>query len=137
MVDDSTDRDVEYRTRDFMRSRIPAQDALEAFVPTGSAPDAEMKEVMSRTGFSRWYPIDGGHTLRTLYEGGSYNEQRFTLVKGGWDHEHCSRCGASIEPMTLCWVTRDDPFLLLDEACHETVFGPGADSQAAFRAPSA
>jgi hypothetical protein len=89
-------------------------------------PDAEMKEVMDRTGFSRWYPVEGGHRLRTLYEGGSYNQARFTLVKGGWDHEHCSRCGSTIEPMTLCWVTRADSYVLLDEKCHTELFGGSA-----------
>ncbi len=116
----------EFRSRAFMASRIPAQDALEAFVPAGEVPDAELQEVIERTGFSRWYPVDGGHRLRTLYEGGPYNPERLTLVKGGWDHEHCSRCGDPIEPMTLCWVTRDDPFVLLDEKCYRLAFGDGS-----------
>ena len=106
-----------------MRSRIPAQDALEVFVPSGAEPDAEMKELIGRTGFARWYPMEGGHMVRTLYEGGPYNAERFTLLKGGWDHEHCTRCGASVEPMTLCWVTRSGPFVLLDEKCHGEIFG--------------
>lgn len=113
----------EYRHLDFMRSRIPAQDALEVFVPSGAEPDAEMKELIGRTGFARWYPMEGGHMVRTLYEGGPYNAERFTLLKGGWDHEHCTRCGASVEPMTLCWVTRSGPFVLLDEKCHGEIFG--------------
>ena len=123
MPDDVT----EYRSLDFMRSRIPARDALEAFVPTGAVPDAEMQEVVGRTGFSRWHPVDGGHLLRTLHEGAPYNEARFTLIKGGWDHEHCTRCGVSIKPITLCWVTRTDPFVLLDEKCHDEIFGGGSE----------
>ena len=118
----------ELRARKFMRSRIPAQDALEAFVPAGEQPDAEMQEVMGRTGFSRWYPVDGGHRLLALYEGGGFDPARFTLVKGGWDHEHCSRCRASIAPMRLCWVTEDDPFVLLDERCFLLVFGENASA---------
>ena len=114
--------DSEYVGLDFMQSRMPAQDALESFVPTGEQADDEMNEVIGRTGSSRWYPVEGGHIVRVLYEGGPFNPERFKLVEGGWDHEHCSRCGATIEPMTLCWVTRDGPFVLLDERCYGQVF---------------
>ena len=67
--------------------------------------------------------MEGGHRVLILYEGGPYNAQRFALAKGAWDHEHCSRCGATIEPMTLCW-TRAGEYVLLDEKCHAEVFGP-------------
>ena len=108
----------------FMPSRIPALDALEIFVPDGAAPDPELDELQQRTGQSRWYPIEGGHRVVILYEGGPYNAGRFALAKGAWDHEHCSRCGATIEPMTLCWVTEAGEYVLLDEKCHTEVFGP-------------
>ena len=42
-------------------SRIPALDALEIVVPDGAPADPELEEVRSRTGFSRWYPVEGGH----------------------------------------------------------------------------
>lgn len=108
----------------FMQSRIPALDALETFVPTGTLPDAEIAEQQNQTGQSRWYPVDGGHRLLILYEGGPYNADRFVLAKGAWDHEHCTRCSATIEPMTPCWVTEDGPYHLLDEQCYQQVFGP-------------
>jgi hypothetical protein len=111
------------RAPDFMRSRIPAQDALEAFLPTGAVPDAEMREQIAQTGYSRWYPVEDGHRLLTLYEGGPFNPARFTLVKGGWDHEHCNNCGDQVAPMELCWVTRQDPYILLDEKCYRLVQG--------------
>lgn len=113
----------ELRRLKFMRSRIPALDALEAFVPEGSAPDSEIEELQNRTGNSRWYPAEGGHRVLILYEGGPYNANRFTLAKGAWDHEHCSRCGATIKPMTLCWVTEAGPYVLLDEKCYRAAFG--------------
>lgn len=113
----------ELRTLRFMPSRIPAQDALETLIQGEERPDAEIQEVMSRTGMSRWYPVEGGHRLLILYEGGPYRPERFTLLKGGWDHEHCSRCRDGIPPMTLCWVTREDPYVLLDEKCYRHVFG--------------
>ena len=118
MADDLED----YRALEFMPSRIPAQDAVEAFVPTGQAPDEELQEMISRTGASRWYPEQDGQRLRVLYDGGGYNPERFALVPGGWDHEHCSRCGGVVEPMTLCWVTKQDPFVLIDEKCHREIF---------------
>ena len=119
-----TDDSIPYRQLEFMASRIPATDALAVFIPTGVEPDAELKKVIGRTGFSRWYPVEGGQWMRTPYEGGEYDSLRFTLLKDGWDHEHCTRCSARIEPMTLCWVTRTGRFILLDEKCHAEVFDP-------------
>ena len=115
-----------FRHLRFMRTRIPAQDALEVFVPDGAPPDGEIQALQSKTGQSRWYPVEGGHRVLILYQGGAYNAERFALAKGAWDHEHCSRCGTTIAPMTLCWVTEAGRFVLLDDACHETVFGPGS-----------
>ena len=111
----------EFRKLSFMPSRIPKLDALEGFVPIDGRPDAEIQELTSRTGQSRWYPVEGGHRVLILYEGGPFNDTRFTLVKGAWDHEHCSRCGDTIEPMTLCWVTRSGRHVLLDEKCYRLV----------------
>ncbi|HET7585862.1 MAG TPA: hypothetical protein VFK13_13180 [Gemmatimonadaceae bacterium] len=121
MSDDVTD----YRHLDFMQSRIPALDALETFLPHGQDPDADMREIMARTGSNRWFPVDGGHRILILYEGGSFDPARYTLITGGWDHEHCSRCTATIQPMTLCWVTRAGEFVLLCTACHGEIFGTG------------
>ena len=116
-----SDVDDQLRQRKFMESRIPALDALEVFIPAGAGPDAEVEE-HNRTGQSRWYPVEGGHRVLILYEGGPFNASRFTLQKGAWDHEHCKRCGDSIDPMTLCWVTETGDFILLDEKCYREVF---------------
>ncbi len=67
--------------------------------------------------------VDGGHRVLILYEGGDYDTNRFSLLRGGWDHEHCTRCSCRIEPMTLCWVTEDGPYIVLCEECHVTVVG--------------
>ena len=109
---------AEYRTLRFMESRVPVQDALEVFVPAGAAPDPLIAELTARTGFSRWYPTEGGHQVLILYDGGPYDDTRLQLRPGGWDHEHCTRCGATIDAMTLCWVTESGPYVLLDEACY-------------------
>jgi hypothetical protein len=119
--------DSELRKLTFMPSRVPALDALEVFVPTGDARDAEFDEVAGRTGESRWYPVEGGHRVLILYEEGPYDTGRFVLRKGAWDHDHCGRCGAAIPSMTLCFVTEDGEYVLLDEACHRRLFGPDPD----------
>jgi hypothetical protein len=113
----------ELRRLRFMPSRIPALDALEIFVLDGTQPDAEFTELQRRTGRSRWYPKEGGHHVLILYEGGPFNAERFSLVKGAWDHEHCGRCQGTIEPMTLCWVTESGEYVLLDEKCYREVSG--------------
>ena len=115
-----------YRARAFFASRIPAQDALQAFVPTDQAPAPEVQAVARRSGASRWQPVDRGHRVLVLYDGGPYSREHFQLADGAWDHEHCSRCRDRIDSMTLCWVTHDDPHVLLDEKCYRLAFGDAA-----------
>ena len=115
---------AELRRHQYQHSRIPALDALEVFVSDDAAEDRELAEVRSRTGFSRWYPVPGGHRVLVLYEGEDFDATRFTLRKGAWDHEHCKRCGAGIPAMTLCWVSRDGVFVILCDDCHRTVVHP-------------
>jgi hypothetical protein len=119
-MDDELD---ELRRFTYMQTRIPRLDALEVFVPTGAEDDETVNEARKRTGFSRWFPVEGGHRVLILYEGGDYDPNRFSLVKEGWDHEHCRRCQVTIEPMTPCWVTEEGPFIPLCDACHGLVTG--------------
>jgi len=110
-----------FRTLKFRQSRIPALDALEVFVPEGSEDDEELTEVRRRTGFSRWRPVEGGHQVLVLYEGGPYDPNRFSLRRGAWDHEHCKRCSVRLEPMTLCWVSTASDYTILCSNCHQVV----------------
>src|SRR5688572_20273281 len=121
-MDRMTDEDL--RRLKFARSRTPALDALEVLVPNGTALDAEIQQLQSRTGQTRWYPVEGGQRVLILYEGGPYDTQRFSLAKGAWDHEHCSRCRARIEAMAECWVAETNEHVALDEKCHAELFGP-------------
>ena len=116
------DDELEYlRTLTFSQSRIPALDALEVFVPNGAEADEELTELRRRTGFSRWRPVEGGHQVLILYEGGAYDRSRFTLRSGAWDHEHCKRCCVRIAPMTLCWVGIGQDYTILCEECYRVV----------------
>ena len=105
----------------FIQSRIPALDALEVFVPEGSERDDAVRDLTSRTGASRWFPVAGGHRVLILYEGGEYDPQRFSLRKGAWDHDHCRRCQRQIRSMTLCWVTTEGPYVVLCEDCYRPI----------------
>jgi hypothetical protein len=107
----------------FMRSRIPALDALSTFVPTGEESDADISAAISRKGFSRWFPASGGHRLLIPFEGEKYDPARFTVEPKAWDHETCKICRISIPSMTLCWVTTNGPCIILCENCHSEAFG--------------
>jgi hypothetical protein len=110
----------ELRQLKFQASRIPALDALEVFVPEDAQPDAVINEMRSRTGFSRWTPVQGGLVGLILYEGGGFDPKRFTLRKGAWNHEHCKRCAFRIETMEPCWVSTQGSTILCEE-CHRLV----------------
>ena len=110
----------ELRRLSFSESRVPRLDALEVFVPAGKEDDAEYAECVRRP--SRWFPLEGGHRVLMLHEGGDYDDRRFTFVKGGWDHEHGRPCERTIEPMIVCWVTATDgPFIVLCSDCYRQV----------------
>ena len=115
---------VRMRQLEFRRSRIPALDALEVFVPSGAEGNAALSELRSRTGFSCWRPVAGGHQVLVLYESGEYESTRFSLRKGAWDHENCKRCCVRIEPMTLCWVSTGSDYTILCEDCYRLVSAP-------------
>lgn len=101
-----------------MPSRIPVLDGLVTFVPAGGEREPWLLE--ATTGQSRWFPIEGGHRVVIPHEGRSFDSNHLAIEKGAWDHEHCSSCGSRIAPMTLCWVTESDPYVLLCEMCHAT-----------------
>jgi len=109
------------RTLEFMKSRIPALDALSTFVPSGKENDPGIEAAQRGKSQSRWYPVDGGHKLLIPFEGQEYDHTRFAIEKGAWNHEHCAVCGDGIEPMTLCWVTKSGATILLCNACYEKI----------------
>jgi len=116
-----TDQDLsELPKYPWMESRIPARDALAAFVPDAPAPDPFIAEMQDRVGGSRWFPVQGGHRVVMPFDGGSYDSSRFTIESGAWDHEHFDVCGEQIPAMTLCHVTEpEQPYVLLCAGCYQ------------------
>ena len=111
---------TELVTYSWMESRIPAIDALAAFVRDGTKPSPEISEAERRAGRSRWYPVAGGHRVLIPHEADEYDSSQFTIEPGAWDHEHCDSCGEHIPAMTLCHVTEpEQPYILLCAACFE------------------
>lgn len=105
--------------KEFISSRIPVQDALETFVSTG---DENEEWVQAATkGSTRWYSVEGGYRVLIYYRDGAYDDKRFSLAIGAWDHEHCMNCGDKIESMTLCWITKVDPYTLLCNKCFDLI----------------
>src|SRR5688572_21000743 len=117
-----TDEEIsDLRKYRWMKSRIPARDALVAFVPDASAPDPLIEEMQVRLHQSRWYPVPGGHRVLMLHDGGEYDAKRFQVEAGAWDHEHCDVCEEQIPAMTLCYVTEEgSPYVLLCESCYKS-----------------
>src|SRR3954470_9693666 len=118
----SDEEDSKFKQLTYHSSRIPALDALSAFV-TDEDEDPAVEAAAKHAGFSRWYPKNGGHKVLIPYEGGPYDSARFSIEKAAWDHEHCKRCRETIEPMTLCCVSADGPYVILCESCHQQIVG--------------
>jgi len=111
------DQFLDLRNQSFMESRIPARDALVVFIPEGSKPRESVQRIIDRVGFSRWFPVAGGQRVLVPYEGGPFDSAVFTIEKGAWDHETCKVCQAHIPAMTLCWATKEGPYIILCDQC--------------------
>ncbi len=63
-------------------------------------------------------PNEAGLYPSHPYRGGKYDEARFRLVRGGWDHDHCWICKLTINPGDEWWAASPDELgLCLD--CYE------------------
>lgn len=100
----------------WMPSRIPVRDALVAPVPKG----VELaKDQIPPSHEQRWYPQEDG-SLRLLvpYAGGPFDSALFHIEQGAWNHTTCDLCNAHIVAMTLCFVTKRDPYIALCSSCY-------------------
>jgi hypothetical protein len=99
---------------DWMPSRVPARDALIAFIPDNETPP----DAPYDSGETRWYPVAGGLRMAVPYDGQPFSSPRFQVGKGFWDHTTCDRCKARIEAMELCYVTPHGHYIGLCLACY-------------------
>jgi hypothetical protein len=104
----------------WIQSRIPARDALVHFIPDGTRDAAVDSFAASHR--SRWHPLQGGiRVVVSMESDPEYDGSKWKVERGAWDHEHCDLCGESIPAMTLCWVTKADPYVMLCDKCHGKV----------------
>ena len=64
-------------------------------------------------------PNEAGYFGSIVYHGEAFDESKFRVIRGGWDHEHCYVCSAKVLPGDEWWVTHpanfeDDIGLCLD-----------------------
>ena len=102
---------------EWMPSRIPLRDALVTLVPPGG--EQFPKEKIPGSSESRWFPQDDG-SLRLLVPntGQPFDATLFHIEADAWDHTTCDRCVTRIPPMTLCYVTKFDPYVELCVECY-------------------
>jgi hypothetical protein len=67
---------------------------------------------------------EGRHFSRP-YHGEPYDPEKFELLEGGWDHEHCYVCWAHIVEGDLYWPNEDEDVghVNLCEKCYPGVMG--------------
>jgi hypothetical protein len=113
---------AELRKVDWMQSRVPVLDALCTFHrgvgSDGTDLDPALTKELNGWHEQRWYSVEGGSRVLVPNDGRPYDPQKFTVGVGEWDHNTCDYCTARIPAMTLCWVTRRDPYVILCIACY-------------------
>jgi len=73
----------------------------------------------TRPGLVAKEPVNG-HRMTKDYHGEQYDESKFDLVPGMWDHEHCSVCWFKIKDGHTYWQNTKRIKLLCD-ACHDAL----------------
>ena len=107
--------------RKFSHVRAAGADALVRFVRKDETLPPAVKARVDAWGISRWYPVKGGFMLKCPYQGQSFDPDHIQIEDGGWDHEHCDVCSATINVGVGCWITRRGRFIVLCEKCHRRV----------------
>ena len=88
----------------FHQVRFPKMDSLTIFIPENQKPSPEVQRIVDEAGSSRWFPQKGGHLVKIPNVFDTYDEKLFKIEKVGWDHEHCFKCGGTIDSDISCWV---------------------------------
>jgi hypothetical protein len=104
----------------FHQVTCPRSDALTVFIPKDQKPSSEIQKVLEEAGPQRWFPQEGGHLVKIPNVFDSYDNTVFKLEKDSWDHEHCDKCGASINFGETCWTAETDnnTYLFCDNCYH-------------------
>jgi hypothetical protein len=115
-------------TPDMLEEYIfPGTDAASVVIPDGQKPSSEVKEVLDRSGFSRWYPVTGGHRVKVPWHFAKGRESLFEREKKGWDHEHCDYCNEHVNIGQRSWtIPAEGGVWLICQSCRARVPG-GAD----------
>ena len=112
---------VDSLTRDMFRKvRCPIMDALTVFIPKDQEPSPQIQKVLDEAGDQRWFPNEQGHLVKIRNVFDTYDDNLFKLEKNGWNHEHCDKCGGTIDPEDECWYAEvDDRFFLFCDTCYQ------------------
>ena len=106
------------RRRKLSHVRAAGADALVAFVSDRDEAPLAVRDWLDRGLEQRWFPVEGGQLVKWPYQGQSPDPRHFRVEAGGWDHEHCSACSATIRVNQGCWITPYASFFLLCEGCY-------------------
>ncbi len=103
----------------FRQVYCPKRDALTVFIPKDQKPSDEVQKVLDEAGPQRWYPQEGGNLVKIPNIFDSYDASLFKIEKDGWNHEHCDKCGTTINSGDLCWAAEsdDNTYLFCDNCC--------------------
>jgi hypothetical protein len=63
-------------------------------------------------------PDNEGWYVSKPYHGEEFDDTCWTLIPGGWDHEHCSLCYCDITDGMTYW-SNDREVVILCDYCHE------------------
>jgi hypothetical protein len=69
-------------------------------------------------------PIEGGRVVSQPYRGEPFDPTLYRLDPGGWNHDHCCVCGATVLPGDEWWTSLPPDDVGLCLACHARLFGP-------------
>ncbi len=68
-------------------------------------------------------PNEAGYYASRPYHGEPFDAACFRLVRGGWDHDHCYICTATVNPGDEWWAAEPPKEVGLCLACHARLFG--------------
>lgn len=70
-------------------------------------------------------PNEAGYYISSPYLGGEFDEIRFRLAPGGWDHEHCYLCWEKVEDGDEWWTAHPPNYEMpigLCPSCYTRLF---------------